>query len=360
MITNLGIKKFKCFEDLNLSFSPLTLLTGFNGGGKSTSTQPLLLLAQANYNNGSLESIPLNGSFVRLGTASDVFKDNETGIDLTVQIDERFFELRLTGHAGERALSCQQLNGFTTTENALNIPQFELSYLSAVRDSGEDSFPLPDNKLSSVNLGYNGCYASYWYNQLADTEVSISVVHPGEPSRLFRIQLNAYLNDLFPGAQANVQFAPVVSRLSLQFRLSDFGEWRNPSNIGFGLTYCFPILVSLLAAKPGQVLIFDSPEAHLHPSAQSKMGEILARFAASGIQIIVETHSDHLLNGTRLAIVNEVIGSEDVEIHFFSGVQKGEHGVISLAINSDGQISNWPDGFFDQSDKDMNELVGWD
>ena len=63
----------------------------------------------------------------------------------------------------------------------------------------------------------------------------------------------------------------------------------------------------------------ENPEAHLHPSAQAAMGEFLAISAASGIQVILETHSDHVLNGIRRAVKKGLITHHDVAIHFFTG-----------------------------------------
>ena len=78
-------------------------------------------------------------------------------------------------------------------------------------------------------------------------------------------------------------------------------EYR-PTNVGFGITYALPIVVSALSARPGSLLIVENPEAHLHPRGQVKMGELLCQASEAGIQVLIETHSDHVLNGIRLAV----------------------------------------------------------
>jgi predicted ATPase len=236
----------------------------------------------------------------------------------------------------------------------------KLIYISAVREGTADAYPSPnvgDDEFSTI--GVDGRFAPYWYDQLVDEEVLPARRHPNEPAQTFRKQLDAWIGALFPGAQANVQSLPQVSLLSLQFRLSEIGPWRRPANIGYGLTYAFPILVALLAAREGQVVVVDSPEAHLHPSAQSEMGRILAHFAAAGVQIIVETHSDHLLNGTRLSIKEGRLPNSFLQVHFFTRATAEGHGVISPIVDQDGRIYEWPDGFFDQSEKDLSLLTGW-
>jgi predicted ATPase len=106
------------------------------------------------------------------------------------------------------------------------------------------------------------------------------------------------------------------------------------------------------------LLLLENPEAHLHPQGQAALGELIARCANDGIQIIVETHSDHLLNGVRLAVKKGLIANADVVLHFFSrSVETGEAFVQSPAILENGRLSNWPDGFFDQWDKDVDALL---
>ena len=149
------------------------------------------------------------------------------------------------------------------------------------------------------------------------------------------------------------------SFLALRFRLSDIGEWKRPANVGYGLTYAFPLIVALLASKPGDVLSIDSPEAHLHPQAQSRMGAMLAQFAAGGTQLLVETHSDHILNGVRLAVAQRVLAPHDTGLTFFAGTSEAGHGVTLPQIDSTGRIDVWPDGFFDQAEADIAALTGW-
>jgi predicted ATPase len=360
----LEINNFKCFSSLRLPFGKLTLLTGFNGGGKSTATQPLLLLAQTSRRSLAAGFPALNGELVRLGTVADVVPvhSSSTSVAFTIRTDDAQDEWLFEVRAGERFLRpVHRIESLGAPEDPLNSNLADLVYLSAVREGTADTFPIPDaDGEGFFNIGVDGRYAAYWYNRIVDEPVPENRLHPEEAGNSVRKQLDAWLSTLFPGAQANVQALPNVALLSLQFRLSAIGDWRRPANVGYGLTYVFPILVTLLAARPGQTVIIDSPEAHLHPSAQSDMGKLLAHFAGAGIQIIVETHSDHLLNGARLAVRDSIINSEELMIHFFTRADEDGHGVISPAIDSEGRISEWPEGFFDQTEKDLARLAGWE
>lgn len=348
---------FKCFDALRLEFGQLTLVTGFNGGGKSTALQPLLLLAQG-LRLGMIDTLPLNGPLVRLGTAGDIAPlGSEQSMLLKVEGAEGELCFQPTLQAGDRILPLSALpNGVATGRLADALAT--LSFLGAVRIGAEDAFPMPE-RIDGPDVGYDGRFAPFWYDRLVDEDVDPRRHFPGLAAATFRKQLDAWLGSLFPGAEANVQNAVALSQMNLQFRLSALGSWRRPSNIGYGLTYAFPLLVALLAARADQVIVIDSPESHLHPSAQSQMGRILAMLASAGVQIIVETHSDHLLNGVRLAVREGVLLPEQLRIHFFRGPQGTEHGVTTPGIGAGGEIYEWPEGFFDQGEKDLSRLAGW-
>jgi predicted ATPase len=374
VIVGLEIEDFKCFAKLRLGLGKLTLLTGFNGGGKSSAVQPLLLLAQAHRTAEQVKHLALNGALVRLGTVGDVLpaRADDPRIVFRVMSEVNETEWVARARAGERHLvvAASSSRGAQDSKPAAAIalapadiagPLTGLSFISAVREGTADAYPIPESADgATVDVGVDGRFAPYWYGKCVDDEVPLARRHSDEPATSFRKQLDAWLSTLFPGAQANVQQFPQVSVESLQFRLSDIGTWRRPANVGYGFTYAFPILVALLAAAEGQIVVIDSPEAHLHPSAQSQMGRMLAVFATAGVQIVVETHSDHLLNGARLAVKEKAISADAVHVHFFTGASRTAHGVISPAMDDDGRIEEWPPGFFDQAERDLARLSGWD
>jgi predicted ATPase len=376
MITTLEIENFKCFASLRLRLGALTLLTGYNAGGKSTAIQPLLLLAQAARVRLFTDHLKLNGPMVRLGTAGDVLPASASPSSLAFKVADKDFELswRATGRAGERQISVTESNwpvpgmdeapradSTNATHGYLSIAIAGLSYLSAMRIGPEDAYPTPESfEDSPADVGVDGRFAPYWYRRCVDNEVPVARRHPQEPATSFRKQFDAWFSTLFPNAQADVQHNQQLALQGLQFRISEFGDWRRPANVGYGFSYAFPVLVALLAAEDGQVVVIDSPEAHLHPFAQSQMGRMIAHFAASGVQVIVETHSDHLLSGVRLAVKDNVLPPDDLRLHFFTGATEEGHGVLSLDIDREGRIASWPEGFFDQSEKDLARLSGWE
>ncbi len=391
MINYLNIRGFKCFEALSLPLAPLTLMTGFNAAGKSSALQTLLLLSQAIRQGGTSRLLPLNGELTSLGTPSDVVREGGVpevtlGIrNIEGQIDWMMIpEDRQSGHT----LTISQIHWKYGTDPALTFgvsSKTELSgllpnnapiliqnlrdrlrdtvFLSAVRAGAEDVFPSFEKPEPVwADVGVQGEYAAWWFEKLLDDEVDISRVHPSDSARTLRRQFNAWAGELFPGAQANAKRLGNTRLVQLELRNHDSDQWRRPANIGYGLSYAFPILVAGLIARSGQILVIDSPEAHLHPHGQSRIGAFLAMIAASGVQVVLETHSDHVLNGVRLAIKEGTLAPGQAAVHFFNPRPRKSNDpahVVTPLIDKDGNFSEWPTGFFDQAEKDLAKLAGW-
>ena len=170
------------------------------------------------------------------------------------------------------------------------------------------------------------------------------------------------MRKFFPGTSIEVNPVDRTNLVTLGIRNSDSTDFHRPQNVGYGLTYVLPIITACLGTPTGNLIMVENPEAHLHPAGQSDIGEFLALTAKSGTQVILETHSDHVLNGIRKALKKERLKPNDVAIHFFLPRDEEEKmpQVISPSINQDGDLDQWPTGFFDQFDKDLDFLIGLD
>jgi predicted ATPase len=163
----------------------------------------------------------------------------------------------------------------------------------------------------------------------------------------------------FPGTSLTVQPVPQANMVTLG--LTNTGEtgFHRPVNVGFGLTQVLPIIVAALASSSGDLLLIENPEVHLHPAGQALMGEFLAEVSHAGVQVLVESHSDHVLNGIRRAVKKQALPADQVSLHFFKPRGSNVEQVTSPVIGPDGNIDHWPEGFFDQFDKDLNYFAGW-
>jgi len=133
-------------------------------------------------------------------------------------------------------------------------------------------------------------------------------------------------------------------------------EPQRPTNVGFGLTYVLPVIIACLTAQPGAMILLENPEAHIHPRGQSAMARLTCAAAAIGAQLVVETHSDHILNGVRLSVKREILPAERVVLHYFRREDDGIH-VVSPIMGADGMLSEWPPGFFDEWDRSLDQLL---
>ena len=382
MIRAIHIQNLKCFDSLSIELAPLTILSGFNSAGKSTTLQALLLLSQTLSGNHLGPSLDLNGALVTLGTPADVLGTAGAASPLTLGLgfgegrevnwsfnlsgDRRFLkanELLIQNGASVLRLDGATLTGLFPREQdelatIASVELHRLVYLSAARGLQSDIFPIPeDGDLEAGNVGPLGQFAAWWLHNCGDAEIATSRRCPGSQNVTLRSQVNAWAAHLFSQAELNSVPIPKTNLIRLELKTGLTSDWSRPANNGFGVSYAFPILVAGLASPTGRTVVIDSPEAHLHPRGQSRMGCYLAQMASSGIQLVVETHSDHLLNGVRVALKNGIVSPHDVAIYFFSGREGAP--VVRLSVSGAGDISDWPEGFFDQSEQDLASLAGW-
>jgi len=353
----LSLRNFKCHKKLTLPLSGLTVLTGFNSAGKSSVHQALALLAQRNSRGG----LQLNGELLNLGVMGDVLNSGtgDEGLEIGVGTTEGNISWRFSGGRRSVVLEPEQtIEASSAIRKSITKFLRDMVYLTTERPAVTKLWPITQED-AQLRIGSNGDGSVPMLYALDQFPVTPSLCIDGVPPTLPR-QVEAKMGEFFPGFAMDIQPAPGTNNvLSLGLRTSDKGEFHNPANVGYGLLYLLPIITALLHTKPGHLLIIETPEAHIHPSAQSLMGMFLARVAATGVQIIVETHSDHLINGIRRAVKSNLLAHEDVIIHFFSGQRDATTKSDSVLIDTKGNLGDWPAGFCDQYDQDLADLTGW-
>lgn len=363
MINQIEIQNFKCFKQQIIPLASLNVFTGFNAAGKSSSIQSLLLASQIEKKQDGYDVL-LNGKNTRLGTTAEVLSRNADSREIAFKFESEGSTYSITLDASIRG-NLSLPASIKSTSEKIKRNFSKTVFISAARDINLDLFPIPESSShTNADVGSVGQYAPWLFEIHKDEEIHPSKMHPRESSRSFRKQFLAWMNEIFPNAEANTTAVEGLPYVKLELRKSIHEDWNRPVNIGFGLSYVFPVLVAGLLTEEDQILIVDSPEAHLHPMGQSKIGGFLSMVAASGTQTIIETHSDHVLNGIRLAVSKQKIAPQKVNIHFFDTRLDDENipipFLVSPQIDKYGQLSEWPEGFFDQTDKDISEINGWD
>ena len=369
MLDNLTLTNFKCFESQNLPLRNLTLLAGLNGMGKSSVIQSLLLLRQSHEQNllAAGSGVTLNGDLVRIGTAQDALyagaAAEEIGLAL-VFADGPKAEWRLDAAASNDMLDLiSPAVPPETFEQALFTSDFQ--YVQAERLGPRTTFEVSDDQVRRKRqLGAQGEYTAHFLEVHGREPIGVAALaHPEARSETLLDQVEAWTATISPGTRIHTQAIEQVDLVNLRYSFvtekAVSNEFR-ATNVGFGLTYTLPILVAVLAARPGGLVLIENPEAHLHPQGQMGIGMLFARAATAGVQILVETHSDHLLNGMRLAIHEGSAAPDKIKLYFFQRAAKGDvaqAAVTAIEVDENGRLDQWPDGFFDQWDKAASALL---
>jgi predicted ATPase len=237
----------------------------------------------------------------------------------------------------------------------------DLTYLTAERIGPREVYSLEDpNTTTTVGAqGESALSVLYWGRD--ERVLGGLAIGDAPPTRLHQVE--AHMREFFPGCSLDMQQVPQANGVTLGIRCSNSTDFHRPVNMGFGLTQVFPIIVAAMSVKPRALLLIENPEVHLHPAGQARMGAFLSNVACAGIQVIIETHSDHILSGIRRSVKGSIISPQQVALHFFrsrDGDRDGDRGqVVSPMIDENGNVDVWPDGFFDQFDKDMSFFAGW-
>lgn len=143
---------------------------------------------------------------------------------------------------------------------------------------------------------------------------------------------------------------------TIQIKSNKSGLVVNIRDIGFGASQLLPILVQGATLQPRSVLLIEQPEIHLHPALQAKLADFLISTVQDNKQVIVETHSEHLLLRLQTRIAQGRIHPDDVAILSFEPSERGTR-ITSHVLSPSGTMKNWPKGFFEEDIKESLDLL---
>lgn len=375
MLESLTLTNFKAFARQEIPLAPFTLLTGLNSSGKSSVLQALALLRQS-YESGDLTpaygheaGLLLNDELVQLGTGQDVRHeayDDDTGPHIALALRGDGATARWTAVYEREAdhLRLVPAEQGAQREPASLLPSLfgpGFQYLKADRVSPQVSYPRSHHAVTT--RGFLGAHGEHTVNYLRihqdDPVTGKALRLPDAASAGLLAQTEAWMQRLCPGVRLVAEDIDGTDAVRLGYRFgsgySESNRYR-PTNVGFGLTYVLPVVVACLSARPGTLILLENPEAHLHPQGQTWMAYLACAAAASGAQVVMETHSDHVLNGLRLRVKNGRLAAGETAVHYFR--RKGQTTeVVSPVVGPDGTLSEWPEGFFDEWENSLDQLL---
>lgn len=338
----------------------MTIFCGSNSAGKSSAIQSILSIKQ-NISSLRDSKFLFGGELFNFGKQKDLLHHNSD--DNVIKIGINDFELNIIADnldAKESSISSHNIANLNEIDFLNDI---DFIYLSAERFGPRPSFDI-SNDSEKVDVGIYGQFALSAYLKNQDKPVNNSEFAEFIFSDL--IEDGNKINGMFtealvreamrrvcPGITIKVQEALEIDRVYNTFQSGS--EIIRPVNVGFGVSYLLPIIISASIIKPGGILIVENPEVHLHPAAQSSLIKILCALSKTGVQVIIETHSDHIINGVRVYAKDNEFGEADNVIYSLTE-DKGIRNVKEIHVDEDGNLTALDDGFFDQITKDLMRL----
>ena len=365
MITEIAVKNFKSLKNIKVQARNLNLLMGLNGMGKSSFIQTLLLLMQSD----KLEDrvLDLNGLLAQIGQGRDAlchFAEEEF-IGFNLGFDDReFYNWRFKYQSDKEKLTAENGYGKKQMEFFRSSTK-KFQYISAERIGPQEIYDASSIVVADKKqLGLHGEFAAYYINLFGGThEVRKELQHKDAISIKLNSQINAWMNEISPGVSINTKYIPEVNKVVLDYQFDLINDKTNsfrPKNVGFGISYVLPIVLALLTAEEGKIIVIENPESHIHPRGQAELGKLISLAASVGAQLFVETHSDHILNGIRVAVKDSQIDRNKVNVMFFDKITTEKEqfsNVKQIKIDKNGELNEYPKYFLDEWSNQLIKLV---
>lgn len=330
MINNLHIERFMDIVDETLAVKPLTVITGVNSAGKSAVIQSILAVLKKMDAVGGLLLKPFDYSFKGSVCKYGVFEDYH----IILGTDSGNIELLV--NAEETKLDMKDLS--------IGLEK-NVYYLSANRNGYDKMEQMADD----YPVGVQGEYLFGTLFKEKDAPVSLKLFEDEEQRTLGSV-VDYWLRAIL-GMEFKVHTEEKNSNIIVSYD-ADEVKGLMPNQLGTAVSYLAKVLIMSLRAKPGDVLMIENPEVHLHPKAQAKLGEFLTIIANAGVQLIVETHSEHVVNKIQYQIFSKKFDAEKLAIYYKSNPKEQFEQVV---IGDNGRYSvDFPEGFFDAS---LDELL---
>lgn len=333
MIRELTISGLKNIKYEKMALKPLTLLTGLNSTGKSSVLQAILLVNKVATKSGQLYLNHLLSSF---STLRNIY-ENAKEIVVRLDVDGTIVEYKLSEDSEDKIEGCA---GLEIEKN--------LYYLSANRIGVENLASISN----TISCGIDGNYLLGAFEREKSNPLSDGLVRD-ESSLTLAAQLN-YWQSYILGLKLELKTEKRNEQIVEVKYNSDDIPGILPTQLGAGVSYLTKVLILCLRATPGDIVLIENPEIHLHPAAQSRLGEFFAFISNAGIQLIVETHCDHLINKLQYLVFKKLFDSEKTVIYYKRGITDPFE---KICLDRNGRFQpEFPRGFFDATLSELLEM----
>ena len=372
MITSITLDNFKCFKHFYIPLHKLTLIAGVNGAGKSSVIQSLLLLRQSCLDKDTdwKQALVIKSGIVDLEDASQLLyagADTQSPfIHIEVENDEtEMIAFDMEASSPDDMAKISYDGDLDKARLSWSLFRDDFVYLYADRKHPQSKYIKEKSRLDSRLGDRTANNAVFRLAQAINTNEQLPIKelkHAESSDYSVARNVNAWINYIMGcsvGVTAEETEKDKEARFVYSVRNGQGEELQlSPLNMPFGNSYVLPIVLAALTAPAGSLLLIENPESHLHPTAQIRIGEFLSRAAQADVQIVLETHSDHLMNGIRIACHNGLISNDDIEMDLIGVEADGvTHSRQNVSLDSDGYVENWIPGFFDEWEKALKTLI---
>ena len=404
LIKSLSLKDFKCFEQVDIDFGKITLLTGANSSGKSSLIYALLGIMQSKY---FPQYFALNGELINMGGFDEVLRKKAENREFRIGInidfiqgnyDTKWVQNNLNEQPEPKEItdgyySLKNISGNTATlEERWSLKEFIESEIYnndfTVIKSTEKDITVRYNKPIDVEDILHKREANVYFFDFSENEHCFNYIGSFRlpPERTYyrkpkagKVSVNGegYIDQIIEWEELDKEkydklteaiteiglFKSIEAskmkggRFELNVKVNEESEFSSLTDVGFGISQFLPIIVADLQMNEASCLAVSQPEIHLHPKIQATLGDYFCKQVNNtNKQYIVETHSEYLINRMRLLIVKGELQPEDVALYFMEndGIKTTTH---KIELTKNGQIKNAPQGFFDTYEMDVMDIA---
>lgn len=416
MLKHLTIDNFKAWKKADMRLAPLTGLFGTNSSGKTSILQFLLMLKQTVESPDASLVLNLNGNYVELGTFYDIISEHDLKNELVFKIDYFDKSLYEFLKSGELEFNCK-INEFnnhivaSAISNNFNNAGYEIiegkkffvNDINGRRNIGDISrlikfYDYEINDIIQIQRNnssiFNGTFLTTFLENLFKKihylgplrEPPKRVYQWGGERRSLLGNRGEFVIEAILGAQdrdediehegkkysleaylafwlrelgliQDFQIASITEggRLyEVKVRLTAKSPYVLLTDVGFGVSQILPVLTLCFFTPKGSILLIEQPEIHLHPRVQAGLADVfMDAIEKRGVQIILESHSEHLLRRLQRRIAEDKFDNENAALYFCNKNENGYSDLQILDLDEFGHIKNWPDNFFGD---EMNEM----
>ncbi len=357
MVSRILADGYKSIDRIELELKEFTLLSGINSAGKSSIIQALLYVLQRQERENHSER---GCEYVDLGRFPDIKNSIKGNRKILFEIDMKEGTLtgksRVTVTIGE-AVSLVDLETDLPDDMPDYVKTHQTVYLPTDRIGVEKAYDLNTEKPQEI--GNHGEYTYSFLGMFGQEKIpeEAFACEPETVGMSLNNQVNYWLEYL-TGFHIQTNIVEDIDQVVVTYAHANSNRYYRAKNVGTGVTYIATLVIAALSCRADDTLIIENPEIHLHPRAQSRLVEFLTYVSNLGLQVILETHSDHIYNGLRKCIKKKRITKDKAAVYFLELDETMQTRVYDIRFNEQGAEENHPYGLFDQFDDDLDELLG--